>query len=214
MAASTGASTDMIITKTTTKLLPKPYNECYDDLTSPEKFDSFFFRKTLESKNTYRQVDCLNICVQDYIIKMCNCSDSSYPNLYNTRYCSKVTEIACMYVNHFKLYSPLRAKKLASFYKYCPLECSSESYQVITSTNDFPTQKYVEILTNNTLINSNLELLNKTLTYENLKNNFLWVNIYYDQSVYTSITQSPTQQIGDLMSNIGGTMGLYIGKQA
>lgn len=202
----------MIISKTKTKLLPKPFNECYEDLTSPEKFDSIFYKKTLESNYTYRQVDCLNICVQDYIIKACNCSDSVVPNLYNTRYCTSVFESACVYKARLTLYSPPEADTLASFYQYCPLECSSETYQISASTNDFPSLMYVDALKNNTLVNSNLALLNKTLTYDNLKKNFLWVNIYYDQSVYTSITQTPSQQIVDLMSNIGGTMGLYIGK--
>ena len=111
------------------------------------------------------------------------------------------------------LYS-YETETLQSFYDYCPQECSSDTFEITTSAVDFPTAMYVEILKNNTIVANDLALLGKEVNYENVKQNFLWVNIYYDRSAYTVITQSPTQQFVDLMSNIGGTMGLYIGKIA
>lgn len=213
ISATAGSHVEFTISRTTQAFLAKPYNECYDDLTSPDKFDSFYYKKTFEASSNYRQSDCLDVGTQDYIIKLCGCADPSYPNLYNTKFCSSVFETICAFANRTALYSS-EISYFNTFFNSCPLECASTTFAITTSSTDFPTDFYAELLTKNTLVASNLASLGLNVTKENLKSNFAWVNVYYDRNVYLAFSESPKALITDLMSNIGGTMGLYIGEHS
>ena len=64
--------------------------------------------------------------------------------------------------------------------EYCPLECESTTYS--------------------TVINP----------YPNTNDNTTVVSIYYGSLKYTSYSEQPKMQMFDLISNIGGTMSLFI----
>ena len=205
-----GFQSSLLISKSKADSLPKPYNDCYNDLTSPDQFDSFFYKKTFESSYAYRQIDCLNLCTQDFYIKECGCADPSIPTLYNMKYCSSLRDAGCLYGSYAKLYYNSTGL-MESFIQFCPKECSVQTFTMTTSFSDYPSEMYCDLLLNNSLVIQSLNYINKSVTVENFKKNFLWVNMYYDQTMYTSITQAPSQEFIDLMSSIGGTCGLYIG---
>ena len=48
-------------------------------------------------------------------------------------------------------------------------------------------------------------------TYENVSKNFYSIYVYYEDLKYTLITQKPLCEIFDLVSNIGGLFGLFLG---
>ena len=52
---------------------------------------------------------------------------------------------------------------------------------------------------------------NKTPTYEQLKQSILFVNINYNQLSYTNIKENQKITFLNLATNIGGTMGLFLG---
>lgn len=64
---------------------------------------------------------------------------------------------------------------------YCPLECDSMEYQISTTSIIGPFNDSINI------------------------------NVYFDSLRYSLITESPKTQLFDLVSNIGGTLGLFIG---
>ena len=49
------------------------------------------------------------------------------------------------------------------------------------------------------------------LSSDNLKNSLLAFNIYYQDLSYSEITQIPKSDIIDLVSGMGGLLGLFIG---
>ena len=49
------------------------------------------------------------------------------------------------------------------------------------------------------------------LTYDLIKQSVLALNVFYDNLAYTEITQQPKMQIFDIISNVGGLLGLFIG---
>ena len=49
------------------------------------------------------------------------------------------------------------------------------------------------------------------LTYDEVKDRLLFLNIYYPKLSYIKISESPKTSIIDLLSNLGGTLGLYVG---
>lgn len=71
---------------------PEPYSQCID-LTSysSELFD--FITKT--SNRVYRQKDCIDLCIQKYIIENCFCYYVLYDNPFGntTEYCSSNSDV-------------------------------------------------------------------------------------------------------------------------
>ena len=94
--------------------------------------------------------------------------------------------------------------------KFCPLECESMSFQITTSFTNYPTKQYADkYLINNPNIKSKFD--NDSLNYDMIKKSTLSLNIYYEQLSYTEINQKAKTEIVDLVSNIGGLMGLFLG---
>ena len=53
--------------------------------------------------------------------------------------------------------------------------------------------------------------LNETLTYDMYKERFAGLNIYYTNLQHIRITQAPKITLIDLISNLGGTIGIFLG---
>ncbi len=91
----------------------------------------------------------------------------------------------------------------------CPVECDLVTYDLATSTSGFPGQNYAEILVNNTFLN-NLKPELKS-GYSDLKESVLSFSVYYSELQYTEINQLEKLSLIDLICDIGGTLGLFIG---
>ena len=52
---------------------------------------------------------------------------------------------------------------------------------------------------------------NSTLSEQDIQDSFMYANIYFENLVYTMIEESASQTIVSLISNIGGTLGLFMG---
>jgi len=52
------------------------------------------------------------------------------------------------------------------------------------------------------------------ITVETASNKFVQLFIHYDSLKYTSSTDTPSMDIVTLLSNIGGTLGLFLGISA
>ncbi len=87
---------------------------------------------------------------------------------------------------------------------FCPEECSSISYSMTTSFSNYPSKSYAE-----KKLLSNKKLMHKD--YQELKMNVLAVNVYFGDLSYTLIGQQAKMDLIDLISNIGGLLGLFVG---
>ena len=47
--------------------------------------------------------------------------------------------------------------------------------------------------------------------HENLSKNFYYINVFYEESKHTLISQQPKIELFGLISNLGGILGLFIG---
>jgi hypothetical protein len=90
--------------------------------------------------------------------------------------------------------------------KLCPLECDSISYLITTTMSDFPSDSYVNMLLNTSLIKS----VRPNISAYELKSNLVSFRLFYSSLEYTEITQSPQMEFFDLLSSIGGSMGNYM----
>lgn len=76
-----------------------------------------------------------------------------------------------------------------------------------TSTVDFLTESYVNNLLQNSFVTEKYPGIDATT----LRKSLVSFDVYYEDLQYTEIVQSPQYTIIDLISSIGGSLGLLLG---
>jgi len=128
---ATNTETNIGITKVFTKKLPSPYSNCYGNLVNIDDFDSEPYRALISSQKTYNQNQCFDLCYQLYkSIGECGCYNAGFYRFNSTVSCStSKTTILC---NQAKWEDFLNYDLNEQYSQYCPLECESIKYQVIS----------------------------------------------------------------------------------
>lgn len=91
----------------------------------------------------------------------------------------------------------------------CPLECNQLSYRITSSRSDYPSKVYYDFLVKDPSIARRFGLNAYLITYDNMKRSVLGLNIYYQTLNYILIEQDKKMTLFDLISNIGGLLGLF-----
>ena len=178
---------------------PYPYSGCTDLST----YSSVLYNYIIESNQVYRQFDCFKLCIQQSIIKSCGCYNLEYANLNtNSRPCLNLTDYAC-------LDRQKKSFNAQDCIPICPLECNTVTYDLSYSSLVNPGLKEYNSLTSND-INYYSTLVGTNLTYDTFKS--MWVNIwiYYPTLQYTEIIVTPQVTAFDLLTQIGGSLGLFV----
>jgi hypothetical protein len=200
--AKPGTITNVDIRKVFTNRLPEPYSECKD----LNKFKSVLFNEIKKSNHKYRQKDCFDLCLQNIVIEKCNCYDLQFPKMFNSTPCLSKTEMNCSEsLSSEFLYYDLN--KMCS--SQCPLECDSITYDLSTSTANYPTRIYSKLVKKQSKIIRYFK--NEEVTFDKLKESLLALDINYAELKYTYISESASKTIIDLIASIGGTIGLFLG---
>ena len=194
---STGVYNYFTLKRVYEQKLGEPYNQCLKDP------DSFTYNKTLinffkQINKTYYQQECFTFCENMKYIEqnLCDCTLTSYEqNVFPFCYYDKSFECSLNFQKEFEL----NIHKICN--EYCPLECDSFVYDI----NHF---SQAILATGNIKNGFDFPEFN---TYENVSRNFLAIYVYFEDLKYTLISQQPKFQIFDLISNIGGLFGLFLG---
>lgn len=73
-------------------------------------------------------------------------------------------------------------------------------YQTSISMQSYPTRAYVNQIKNNSLLLKHFENNQTAITYENLKERMLVLNVYYASMNYVHFYEIPETEMGDLVS--------------
>ena len=93
----------------------------------------------------------------------------------------------------------------------CPAECEQNSYDFETSFSDFPSKNYAFKLINDRKTHYENLFHTKNITYDMVKKSMSSYFFYFDELVISEIIESPSIEFIDLISNIGGIFGLFVG---
>ena len=191
--------------------LEYPYNNCFKNISLLT--DSSLNRTLIDyfdTQNwTYTQKECLNLCRNLKFNELNNCScyldnidDDVYQKCY--QFVTNSSLKTCVKSYLFELDGKL------SVYcnKYCPLECDTYSYDFIMNTQSKTLTGKINAKTSNLGFGFNYP---EFKTYENYSRTFFGISIYYDELKYTLINQQPKIELFGLISNVGGTLGLFLG---
>jgi hypothetical protein len=205
---STGKETNIHLEKLRIRKVYEPYGECTLNLDTENSYDSDLYRTTFKNFEYYRQQDCLNGCFQEALVKTLGCYTTLFP--YNSSLiqpCLKQYEIK--YV--FALFRDFFSKKslIDDCLIGCPLECESETYTFTVSSLDYPTKVFADYIGKKSAFLSRYG--NRTPSYDELKGSLVKLNINFQSLQYTLVEESQKTTWIDLISNTGGTLGLFTG---
>ncbi|CAF1062449.1 unnamed protein product [Brachionus calyciflorus] len=194
--------TNVIIKEKRIKKMPYPYSECVNDHSDFKK--SEIYQATLNISSYYSSDLCYGVCYQEFLISKCNCSDPNRPFFKKVDICLSLEKLACEFKYYIEFYSQKDVKKSCS--DHCPLECEKTYYDYSHSLSEYPTDIQVRKL-------SKMIEENKWVNYTeaDIRNNAASVYIFYDRLGYELILELEKVGIVDLISNIGGILGLFIG---
>ena len=187
------------------KRLGLPYYPCYRDIESfPDKKTIIDFIKQNPSQ-LYTQDECLRLC-QNLIYNEtkaneCECSLDRLDEVLSSK-CSRFSNAKTKnctnnFISKFKMSS--------NCFKYCPLECDSDKYYITYYSRELSRSGNISNSSKMPFDYSEFK------TYDNVSKRFFSIYVYYENLQYTLIEQDPSTELFNLISDVGGIFGLFLG---
>ncbi|XP_059163594.1 amiloride-sensitive sodium channel subunit beta-like [Physella acuta] len=183
--------------------LGPPYSVCQQD-------DSY--RDTYNI--TYRKNICQKLCLQEQIHQNCKCYDSASPQensimrvASRLHACRSAEELICK----FKTTSEFSENEILCD---CPNPCSETANSRSSAFLQWPSEDDIQELLHgymSTVTDQDYYIKVYSIPFANLTNYFIKLVIYYDDLNYEIITEVPEYELFQLLSDVGGTIGLWIG---
>ena len=86
--------TNIRIKKSFTYKSPAPYSDCFDTI-NIKQTKSLLYKHIMDSGKEYRQIDCIDLCLQRFIVENCGCFYLRFSKLFNHLPCLNLTQIHC-----------------------------------------------------------------------------------------------------------------------
>jgi hypothetical protein len=194
-----GTVANIGLSKTVTKNLPYPYSSCQD----AAQVDTLLSREMKRHGYVqYTRDVCIVFCQQKLIIDRVCCYDARFPAILNAHQ-------PCLTREQYSKASDII--DFADFSdecsSYCPFECETITH---TASISYGALSWICIGQIDVDYINSIYGLNYS-SCEDYENTFAIVDYYFEELKYTQISASPAMLLGDLIANIGGTLGLFVG---
>lgn len=187
--ASPGFATYAAVRMVKYKYLEYPFKAFGDSYCVHTKRPTF--ENPLKNHGNYSLFACMKECKLTYILNKCKCR----------MYFDEVDKRICSWKEYMYCYKPTRDKFEIDIAGQsncsCPLPCEDTEYQTQISSTYFPSD-----------INS---VLLSQLGFMDLRKDYLEVRVFYDSLRYTTVQQVPKYTSSDIVANLGGQLGIFIG---
>ena len=204
---TTGSQNYFQIEKLFYENLGQPYNNCFKNVTG-FKLNKTLINHILMVSRIYSRKDCYYLCSHLAILEKSGCGCESKLGSIEKDCIQQWFELSsdlsetkkCVrdFLSEIKKKDPY---EMCS--QYCPLECDSMSYTVISYSEQFTSSGRISNLSKS---ENGLE---KFTTYEQVKKHYLTILVYYKNLKYTLISQEPKTRLFTYISSIGGIFGNY-----
>ncbi|XP_078662477.1 uncharacterized protein LOC144906232 [Branchiostoma floridae x Branchiostoma belcheri] len=189
-----GESTFIGIRKKVVQRLQYPYGD--DCILSTEEFDSLY-------GGSYSFLSCQKTCLQRAILDKCECTDELVTGS-NSGICSVLnsTQERCRRSQR-QLFDDDKIRC------NCKQSCRDEVYNIWMSSSTWPSDNYLPYVLQN--IHSRTRAKNLPRTAEEVKQNLVRLHVYFQELTFEEIREHEGYLFEELLSGIGGLLGLYIG---
>ena len=178
--------------------LPDPYSNCQYS----ENINTDLVKNILNANISYDRYNCVAFCQQILAFNASGYYYMNYPNPFGLRLCETYDE--CMTNKESTIQD-----NICSI--ICPAECEQYTYEYDVSLSDFPSTNYAYKLINDRHDHFKKLFQTENITYDMFKKSVSSFHFYFDELVVNDITASPSVEFVDLISNIGGIFGLFVG---
>ena len=201
----TGFQTNIAIEKSIINQYPTPHNQCILDPKDSNIEDTILIDTIFNSSLNYSQNQCFDLCYQYNLIESCGCYDPLLPPFDAKKECRTIYDLNCDY--HFFKRFTININNYCS--KFCPPECNKMVYTYTTYNAQFPTKYYAEHFIKDFLKSKNPNSSN--IDYKTIQDSNLAVSIYFKDIKYNLVQELLETSKFNLLSQIGGTMGMFLG---
>lgn len=186
-----------MIAKTVRNQIPQPYSQCVPN----ENINTNLSREMNRLGMAYSRKNCFVLCVQMVNIQQHGCYDMRFPRIFNALPCNKKWDFEKLQLGVDLDNNPCDS--------VCPIECVTTKYDIAVSHLDlYSYGSYI----NNKHADYVASLFGTTnVTYEAYLKMQAGVNIKFTELKYTQIEESVAMSVYDLIGNVGGILGLFIG---
>ncbi|CAD5222483.1 unnamed protein product [Bursaphelenchus xylophilus] len=192
--ARPGAGFGIMVRRNSFSRLGKPYGLC-------DTLDSISARKQQFLFNgTYSTEGCLRSCFQTKIAETCGCFDARFPEVNDTEVCTPVN------ADKYKCYTDYIEKNGDYYFADCECDspCQNDAFGGDVVNFHWPHGPFFV-----DKACANLSASEDCIEY--YRKNTVLVQVYFTQFGYESLEESPDQAFTDLLSNLYGNTGLWIG---
>ena len=212
---SPGTTTKILIDKISLKKEQQPYSECTANLNTIDSYKSDIYKVTFSSNRSYLYSDCKIVCMQKIFYEKCNCQIvNALIYSSSTRFCLNNLTTESISKDYTCLYEAFALFSASSQYIEkcdCPIECEKTFYTSVNSVAQYPTMAFADYLRNTSSL-IQLKFENTTNYFEDIKKSVARVEIFFDELKQTTISEKIKTETSDLIANLGGTLGLFLGK--
>ncbi|RNA01929.1 amiloride-sensitive sodium channel subunit gamma [Brachionus plicatilis] len=205
ISLSNGFDTDIVVSQEHSHKLSKPHSNCIKDPTSFDSFQSGLYRKSIEMFGRYQQKTCLIMCYDEFIKDTFGCYYPGAIEAKSATFCDY--QVFLLATNAYKNFSS-SGQSWKCFDK-CPNECDTVKFNFKISQANFPTPFYSQLMIENHKYYPNQA--RNFSSYEMVKKSVVAVNVYHDDISLTLVQETPAMNINQLISNIGGILGICVG---
>jgi hypothetical protein len=200
--ASTGAETDLKISRNFISKLGPPYGYC---VRNGDDLDSEFYDHIVNDMHMpYTQEQCYELCLQKQVLENCGCGSNWFDLFANSSYCTNIN-IKCVVDIVSLIISNNNSEANNDCLKKCPLACETVEYKIKTSRSTYPTPWSQDLISKHSIIK------NSGMSPEKIDKAISRIHVYYESMTYTKITETKSLTALTLFSQIGGTLGLCLG---
>ncbi|XP_068132485.1 acid-sensing ion channel 5 [Hyperolius riggenbachi] len=152
---------------------------------------------TLSYHEVYSTYGCLQECKATYIKDECGCLPFLLPGF--GKECDLPRFYNCVYPALNKI-QKLDLCTMGTYNSSCPVPCEEIDYPATLSYSTFPSDKAADFLSSK---------LSKDARY--MRNNLVYIDIKYQKLNYKITEQQKALTSSELLSNVGGQLGLFCG---
>lgn len=197
-----GKTYDISISKTKSSILPKPYSNC-------NSYPSTFSSPVVDEMNrlgiAYDQQLCVKAAMQYLIVNKFGCYNALYFPFFNNY-------APCLNRSIYDQFNRVSNFQNASlFEQMCPIDCDRVFFEYSISFQSFPTHQWYQ-----TLLFYDDDYLKGLFgpakpDFAAVESSFSSIVISFGQIAVKEMSEQPSVEFAGLLSNIGGTLGLFIG---
>ena len=182
--------------------LGSPYNACLKNVSEFNLNTTIINIILNELKSVYTHRECFRLCRNLMVREKSTCG--CMQTIYNTASCqsdnSTIKECYEKYNADF-----YKENSYETCSNYCPIDCYSSFLEVKSLSSSLP--ETGRIISSPKMLNYS----DQFQTYSEVKKSFFSISIYFSDLKYTTITEQPKTEIINLVSSIGGYLGLFLG---